>query len=63
MSVGGWSMLGMSRSAVSDYVSGVRIRRMGYAQLDVIRMMLPTSMGTEIDGLSSLKTGEGLPVE
>lgn len=59
----GWSMLGMSRSAVSDYVSGVRTRRVGYSQLDVSRMMLPASMGTEIQGHSDLKAGEGLPVE
>ena len=59
----GWGMLGMSRSAVSDYVSGVRSRRVGYAQLDVSRMMPPASMGTEIEGHSGLNAGTGLPVE
>ena len=44
-----WSMFGMSRSAVSRYVSGVRSRRTGYSHLDVRRMMAQSSMGAEIE--------------
>lgn len=36
-----WGMLGVSRLAVFEYVSGVRSRRTDYARFDVNRMMMP----------------------
>lgn len=41
-----WFFLGMSRSALQEYVSGVRKRRGGYARLDVVRMRDSNDMST-----------------
>ncbi len=36
-----WFFLGMAKSAVSDFASGVRLRRKKYAKLDVAQMLGP----------------------